>query len=101
MKLHHAALCTLAMAAFAAHAERAPSAGQWRASEATLFDLIQNGYSIVSVTTAPVRSGPLEDTYFLQKTNSVFRCTDTRREASARASDASFTCVELVKPDAS
>lgn len=47
--------------------------------ETTLFDLIQNGYGIVAVTSVAARSTGLpEDTYILQKNNSVFRCVETR-----------------------
>ncbi|SAL62566.1 hypothetical protein AWB70_05721 [Caballeronia cordobensis] len=73
---------------------------QWRATEATFFDLIQNGYGIVAVTSVAARSTGLpEDTYVLQKTNSVYRCVETRAaETGTARSTAPLRCAELVKP---
>ncbi|WP_244814035.1 hypothetical protein [Caballeronia sp. Lep1P3] len=82
-----------------AHADAPPNA-QWRAAETTLFDLVQNGYGIVAVTSVATRSSGLpEDTYILQKTNSVYRCVETRAgESAASHSSAPPRCAELVKP---
>jgi hypothetical protein len=90
--------CVVA-ASLPAHAQPQPNA-QWRASETTLFDLIQNGYGIVSVTSVAERSTGLpEDTYILQKTNSVFRCVETRAaETGAVRATAPLRCAELIKP---
>jgi len=83
----------------AAYAEPLPNS-QWRATETTLFDLIQNGYGIVGVTSAAARSSGLpEDTYTLQKTNSVYRCVEIRAaEFPATRSTPPLRCAELVKP---
>ena len=92
----------LAAASLVAHAQSAQPQGnaQWRATEATLFDLIQNGYGIVGVTSVAARSTGLpEDTYVLQKTNSVYRCVETRAaETGAVRATAPLRCAELVKP---
>jgi hypothetical protein len=82
-----------------AHAQPQPNA-QWRATETSFFDLIQNGYGIVAVTSVAARSTGLpEDTYVLQKTNSVFRCIETRgAETGAVRATAPIHCAELVKP---
>jgi hypothetical protein len=82
-----------------AHAELMPNA-QWRAAETTLFDLIQNGYGIVAVTSVAARSSGLpEDTYILQKNNSVFRCVETRAaEVTTTRATGRLRCAELVKP---
>ncbi|KXV13252.1 hypothetical protein CR51_05410 [Caballeronia megalochromosomata] len=89
----------VAAVSLTAHAQPQPNA-QWRATEATLFDLIQNGYGIVAVTSVAARSSGLpEDTYVLQKTNSLYRCVETRSaEASSIRSTAPIRCAELVKP---
>ncbi|SAK40415.1 hypothetical protein AWB76_00170 [Caballeronia temeraria] len=92
------AVCTAALS-LSAHAQPQPNA-QWRATESTLFDLIQNGYGIVAVTSVAARSSGLpEDTYVLQKNNSLFRCVETRAaETGAARSTAPIHCAELVKP---
>ncbi|MDR5736374.1 MULTISPECIES: hypothetical protein [unclassified Caballeronia] len=92
------ALAPLAMAP-STRAEETPNA-QWRASETTLFDLIQNGYTMVSTTSVAARSTGLpEDTYLLQKTNSVYRCVETRAtDSAATRSITPLRCAELVKP---
>jgi hypothetical protein len=89
----------VAVVSLSAHAQPQPNA-QWRATEATLFDLIQNGYGIVAVTSVAARSSGLpEDTFLLQKNNSLFRCVETRAaEAGAVRSTAPIRCAELVKP---
>ncbi|VXB66881.1 conserved exported hypothetical protein [Burkholderia sp. 8Y] len=76
------------------------SNAQWRRTDTTLFDLIQNGYAIVAVTSVAARSSGLpEDTYILQKTNSVYRCVETRAaETAATRSTSPLHCAELVKP---
>ncbi|WP_250489886.1 hypothetical protein [Caballeronia sp. INML2] len=90
--------CVVA-ASLPAHAQPQPNA-QWRATEATLFDLIQNGYGIVAVTSVAARnSGLFEDTYVLQKNNSLYRCVETRAaETGTTRSTAPVRCAELVKP---
>ena len=90
--------CVVA-ASLPAHAQPQANA-QWRATEATFFDLIQNGYGIVAVTSVAARSTGLpEDTYVLQKTNSVYRCVETRAaEMGTVRSTAPVRCAELVKP---
>jgi hypothetical protein len=82
-----------------AQAQRVPNA-QWRPAETSLFDLIQNGYGIVSVTSVAARSTGLpEDTYILQKNNSVFRCVETRAtESGTTRASSPLRCAELVKP---
>lgn len=92
-------LGALCAASLPAQAQPNPNA-QWRHSETTFFDLIQNGYGIVSVTSVAARSTGLpEDTYILQKTNSVFRCVETRAaETGAVRASAPLRCAELVKP---
>ncbi|QSN61943.1 hypothetical protein [Caballeronia sp. M1242] len=82
-----------------AQANRSPNA-QWRRADTTLFDLVQNGYTIVAMTSAPARSpASPEDTYILQKTNSVYRCVETRAaESAATRSTPPLRCTELVKP---
>ncbi|SAK75250.1 hypothetical protein AWB77_03420 [Caballeronia fortuita] len=89
----------VAAASLPAHAQPQPNA-QWRPTEATLFDLIQNGYGIVGVTSVAARnSGLPEDTYVLQKNNSLYRCVETRAaETGATRSSAPMHCAELVKP---
>ncbi|SAK50473.1 hypothetical protein AWB79_01608 [Caballeronia hypogeia] len=89
----------VAATTFPAYAQPQASA-QWRATETTLFDLIQNGYGIVTVTSVAARSTGLpEDTYVLQKNNSVYRCVETRAaETGATRSTAPLHCAELVKP---
>ncbi|SAL20846.1 hypothetical protein AWB74_00770 [Caballeronia arvi] len=89
----------IAAVSLPAHAQP-QHAAQWRATEATFFDLIQNGYGIVAVTSVPARSSGLpEDTYVLQKTNSVYRCVETRAaETGTVRSTAPLHCAELVKP---
>ncbi|WP_244140002.1 hypothetical protein [Caballeronia sp. BCC1704] len=78
-----------------AQADALPNA-QWRRADTTLFDLVQNGYTIVAVTSAPSRdSASPEDTYILQRTNSVYRCVETRE---ATRSTSPLRCAELVKP---
>ncbi|WP_250471677.1 hypothetical protein [Caballeronia sp. GAFFF1] len=80
-----------------AQADALPNA-QWRRADATLFDLVQNGYAIVAMTSAsapaPSPASP-ENTYILQKTNSVYRCVETR--AATRPTSPPH-CAELVKP---
>ncbi len=50
------------------HAEPLPNA-QWRTAETTFFDLIQNGYGIVAVTSVAARSSGLpEDTTSCRRT---------------------------------
>jgi hypothetical protein len=90
--------CVIA-ASLPAHAQPQHNA-QWRETEATFFDLIQNGYGIVAVTSVAARSTGLpEDTYVLQKTNSVYRCVETRAaETGTARSSAPLHCAELVKP---
>jgi hypothetical protein len=89
----------LTAAALSAHAETHLDA-QWRAAETTLFDLIQNGYSIAAVTSVAARSTGLpQDTYVLQKNNSVFRCVEIRAAESATTrANGPLRCAELVKP---
>ncbi|SAK47848.1 hypothetical protein AWB78_00816 [Caballeronia calidae] len=89
----------IAAASLPVQAQPQPNA-QWRATETNLFDLIQNGYGIVAVTSVAARSSGLpEDTYVLQKTNSVYRCVETRAaETGAVRSTAPIHCAELVKP---
>jgi hypothetical protein len=89
----------VAAVSLSAHAQPQSNA-QWRATEATLFDLIQNGYGIVAVTSVAARSSGLpEDTYVLQKTNSVYRCVETRAaETGTVRATAPIRCAELVKP---
>ncbi|SAL16751.1 hypothetical protein AWB71_00663 [Caballeronia peredens] len=89
----------VAAASLPAHAQPQPNA-QWRASETTLFDLIQNGYSIVAVTSVTARSTGLpEDTFIVQKTNSVYRCVETRAaDTGTVRATAPIHCAELVKP---
>jgi hypothetical protein len=82
-----------------ASAQHAPNA-QWQPADTTLFDLIQNGYGIVAVTSVAARSTGLpEDTYILQKNNSVFRCIETRAtETGTTRASRPLRCAELVKP---
>ncbi|WP_250512458.1 hypothetical protein [Caballeronia sp. INDeC2] len=89
----------IAAVSLPALAQPQPNA-QWRATEATLFDLIQNGYGIVAVTSVAARnSGLPEDTYVLQKNNSLYRCVETRAaETGTVRSTAPVRCAELVKP---
>ena len=89
----------IAAVSLSAHAPPQPNA-QWRATETTLFDLIQNGYGIVAVTSVAARnSGLPEDTYVLQKNNSLYRCVETRAaETGAVRSAVPMRCAELVKP---
>jgi hypothetical protein len=89
----------IAATSLPAHAQPQFNA-QWRATEATFFDLIQNGYGIVAVTSVAARSSGLpEDTYVLQKNNSVYRCVETRAaETGTVRSTAPIHCAELVKP---
>ena len=90
-----------ALTAFSSHAEE-PAASQWRFTETTLFDLVQNGYSIAAVTSGAARIGPsVEDTFFLQKTNSVFKCFETHAaDAGSKRAATPFECYELTKPGA-
>ncbi|SAK59098.1 hypothetical protein [Caballeronia ptereochthonis] len=90
--------CVVA-ASLPAHAQPQPNA-QWRVTETTLFDLIQNGYGIAAVTSVAARSiGLPEDTYILQKANSVYRCVETRAaETGTVRTTAPIRCAELVKP---
>jgi hypothetical protein len=90
--------CTTAASA-AVYAQGRPDA-QWRTVETTLFDLIQNGYGIVAVTSVAARSTGLpQDTYVLQKNNSVFRCVETRAaESGTTRASGLLRCAELVKP---
>jgi hypothetical protein len=94
-----ALFCAGIAAASNAYAQSDANA-QWRVAETTFFDLIQNGYSIVAVTSVAARSTGLpEDTYVLQKNNSVFRCIETRAaETSATRASSPLRCAELVKP---
>ena len=56
-----------ALTAFSSHAQE-PAASQWRFTETTLFDLVQNGYSIAAVTSGAARIGPsVEDTFFCRR----------------------------------
>ncbi|KAK45059.1 hypothetical protein BG58_21140 [Caballeronia jiangsuensis] len=89
----------IAAVSLPAHAQPQPNA-QWRPTEATLFDLIQNGYGIAAVTSVAARnSGLPEDTYVLQKTNSLYRCVETRAaETGTVRAAAPIRCAELVKP---
>ncbi|WP_250450668.1 hypothetical protein [Caballeronia sp. ATUFL_M2_KS44] len=86
-------------AAASAHADALPNA-QWRAAETSMFDLIQNGYAIVGTTSVAARTSGLPgDVYILQKTNSVYRCAETRATESAAARSLTpLRCAELVKP---
>ncbi|SAK96839.1 hypothetical protein AWB81_05428 [Caballeronia arationis] len=99
MKLPAIALGLLALTALA-HADE--PASQWRFTETTLFDLIQNNYNIVAVTSGTARNGAsAEDTFFLQKTNSVFKCFESRdANASAKRASGAVECYELTKPGA-
>ncbi|KND56894.1 hypothetical protein BVER_04022 [Candidatus Burkholderia verschuerenii] len=92
-------LALTTLAPLPAHAETRPDA-QWRIAETTLFDLIQNGYGIVAVTSVAARSTGLpQDTYILQKNNSVFRCVETRAaETGAARANGPLRCAELVRP---
>lgn len=97
MRLPVIALGLLALTA-SAHADEPSS--QWRFTETTLFDLIQNNYTIAAVTSGTARNGAAaEDTFFLQKTNSVFKCLESRDAGAKRASGA-VECYELTKPGA-
>jgi hypothetical protein len=100
MKFPAIALGLLVLTAIA-RAEEPPS--QWRFTEATLFDLIQNNYTIVAVTSGAARNGAsAEDTFFLQKTNSVFKCFESRDAGpNARRNTGAVECYELTKPGAS
>jgi hypothetical protein len=85
----------------AAQAQMPPNANaQWRIADTTLFDLIQNGYAISAVTSVAARNtGLSEDTYVLQKNNSVFRCVETRAaESGVTRASGPLRCAELVKP---
>jgi hypothetical protein len=102
VKRRSIAPCLFALIALAhpfAHAETRPDA-QWRLAETTLFDLIQNGYGIVAVTSVAARSTGLpQDTYVLQKNNSVFRCVETRAaESGTTRASGPIRCAELVRP---
>ncbi|SAL26097.1 hypothetical protein AWB67_01055 [Caballeronia terrestris] len=88
------------MSALSANADES-SGSQWRFTETTLFELIQNGYSIVAVTRDAARAGSssAEDTFFLQKTNSVYKCFENHAvDASAKRPSAPVECYELTKP---
>ncbi|TCK44429.1 hypothetical protein B0G84_2798 [Paraburkholderia sp. BL8N3] len=100
MKIRHFAVCSLAVAALSAHAGDAPTS-QWRMTETSLFDLVQNGYSIVAVTgNASRNDASSEDTFFLQRTNSVYKCFDAHdAEARAKRGGATAHCFELIKAD--
>jgi hypothetical protein len=99
MRLPAIALGLLALSALV-HADE--SAIQWRFTETTLFDLIQNNYTIIAVTSGTTRSGAsAEDTFFLQKTNSVFKCFESRdANAGAKRATGAVECYELTKPGA-
>jgi hypothetical protein len=91
----------IAALSLTAHAAAPLPNTQWRpAPDTTLFDLIQNGYGIAAVTSVAARSTGLpEDTYILQKNNSLFRCVETRAaESGTNRSAAPLRCAELVKP---
>ena len=89
----------LLSASMAAAAEESPSS-QWRYVELSLQDLIQNGYNMVSVTSEAANpDGASVETFFLQKGNSAFKCSETHvNNVKARRSVALFGCWELVKP---
>jgi hypothetical protein len=93
--------CMATASAAFAQTDAPPNANaQWRTAETTFFDLIQNGYTIAAATSVAARSTGLpEDTYILQKNNSVFRCVETRaaEKGTTRASS-TLRCAELVKP---
>lgn len=102
MKLRRIApvvLGCIALTSLPAIADTHPNA-QWRLTETTFFDLIQNGYSIVGATSVSERvSGLPSDTYLLQKNNSVYRCVETRTgEPGTMRAAAPLRCAELVKP---
>ncbi len=98
-RIAQVALGCIAMTGITAHAQPQPNT-QWRQAETSFFDLIQNGYEIVAVTSIAERaSGLPADTYVLQKNNSVFRCVETRSaESGTTRTAAPLRCAELVKP---
>ena len=78
-----------------ARSEESPDA-QWQYSRSSLFDLVQIGYTIVDVTSAPDVGG---DTYFLQKSTDVYKCSETHvTDFKNKKSSSLLMCWHLVSP---
>jgi hypothetical protein len=101
IKARFLALGLFATVALASHAEEPPK-GQWRlATHTSLFDLTQNGYSIVAVTSDPPsqRGAASVEMFFLQKGNSMYKCMELHaNDIKSRTFEAIFNCWELVGP---
>lgn len=79
-------------------ADENPSS-QWRYENLSLHDLVQNGYKIVSVTAVIGPGGVSVETFFTQKGNGVYKCSETHAsDVKAREAAAIFGCWKLVKP---
>lgn len=95
MKKRLIATALLFSATFASQAQE-PTASQWKPVEWPLFQLVQNGYRIVTVGNAGT-SG--EAIYILQKDNDIMKCPDARMSESAfNRSPSAFNCSQLVMP---
>jgi hypothetical protein len=91
-------LTLLAAITLPSHSQDAPTS-QWRQSNLSLFDLVQQGYSIVAVTSDPPRKGSSQEIFFLQKSGSVFKCVEMHdNDIRAMTFEAFFDCWGLVHP---
>jgi hypothetical protein len=67
---------------------------QWKPSSLSLFELVQNGYTIVAVT-----GEELTQMFYVQKSGNVYKCLDTHLgDQKANNFTASFNCWQLAKP---
>lgn len=73
---------------------------QWKPSNFTLKNMIENGYTIVSISSDQnSNTNVYGETFFLQKSASVFKCSESHIvNSKTQESSALFMCFELVQP---
>lgn len=88
----------LLIAATASAADEMASS-QWKYGNLSMYELVGNGYSIVAAASDVNPRGVSLETFFLQKGNSVYKCSETHvSDVRTRKTAAMFGCWELVKP---
>jgi len=73
--------------------------GQWKHSPLSMRELVDKGYSIVSVIDSTKTGGPDIMTFYLQKPGSIYSCLELHvGDFKKGKREAMFDCLELVQP---
>lgn len=76
-----------------------PADVQWRLVDTSMYDLMQQGYSIVGVTSDAQPGGQASQLFFLQKGSSVYKCFEMHvSDIRSRTHAGILDCFQLTSP---